>query len=144
MSVTALSLEHCKGQQGQGSWCQGDWTGEEQQRRQVRRLTYWYLASWKSITLAPGEGKGSPLQYSGLENSMDCSPLGRKESDMTERLSLTHSSRLPLSHLQTVPYPCPQPEDTKRHSTEQVHDNICRKLSAILTSKSLESAFLHL
>ena len=30
----------------------------------------------------PGEGKGYPLQYSGLENSMD-SPWGRKESDAT-------------------------------------------------------------
>ena len=30
-----------------------------------------------------GEGKGYPLQYSGLENSMD-SPWGRKESDTTE------------------------------------------------------------
>ena len=36
---------------------------------------------------SPGEGKGYPLQYSGLENSMDC-PWGRKESDLTERLSL--------------------------------------------------------
>ena len=36
----------------------------------------------------PGEGKGYPLQYSGLENSMDCSPWGCKEWDMTERLSL--------------------------------------------------------
>ena len=55
----------------------------------------------------PGEGKGYPLQFSGLENSMDCivqfssvaqwwptlwdpteSPWGRKESDTTERLSL--------------------------------------------------------
>ena len=34
----------------------------------------------------PGEGKGYPLQYSGLENSM-----GRKESDTTERLSLSSS-----------------------------------------------------
>ena len=32
---------------------------------------------------SPGEGKGYPLQYSGLENSMD-SPWGHKESDMTE------------------------------------------------------------
>jgi len=31
----------------------------------------------------PGEGKGYPLQYSGLENSMD-SPWGLKESDTTE------------------------------------------------------------
>ena len=25
---------------------------------------------------SPGEGKGYPLQYSGLENSMDCKALG--------------------------------------------------------------------
>ena len=37
---------------------------------------------------SPGEGKGYPLQYSGLENSMD-SPWGRKESDTTEPLSLS-------------------------------------------------------
>ena len=37
---------------------------------------------------SPGEGKGYLLQYSGLENSMDCSPWGCKESDMTEQLSL--------------------------------------------------------
>jgi len=36
----------------------------------------------------PGEGKGYPLQDSGLENSMD-SPWGCKEPDMTERLSLS-------------------------------------------------------
>ena len=46
---------------------------------------------------SPEEGKGYPLQYSGLQNSMDCivwpaefhglsSPWGHKESDMTERL----------------------------------------------------------
>ena len=32
---------------------------------------------------SPGEGKGYPLQYSGLENSMD-SPWGLKELDMSE------------------------------------------------------------
>ena len=37
---------------------------------------------------SPGEGKGHPLQYSGLENSMD-SPWGLKESDTTERLTHT-------------------------------------------------------
>ena len=35
-----------------------------------------------------GEGKGYPLQYSGLENSMDSS-WGRKDADTTERLSLS-------------------------------------------------------
>ena len=57
---------------------------------------------------SPGEGKGYPLQYSGLENTTDCvrgvcvCPWGRKVSDTTERLSLSlcvlrclhhHSSR---------------------------------------------------
>ena len=37
----------------------------------------------------PGERKGYPLQYSGLENSMDYSPWGQKMSDKTEQLSLS-------------------------------------------------------
>ena len=36
------------------------------------------------------ERKGYPPQYSGLENSWR-SPWGRKESDMTERLSLSQN-----------------------------------------------------
>ena len=32
----------------------------------------------------PGEGKGHPLQYSSLENSMDYIVHGVIESDMTE------------------------------------------------------------
>ena len=43
-----------------------------------------------------GEGDGYPFQYSCLENSMDrrlvgYSSLGHKESDTTERLTLTFS-----------------------------------------------------
>ena len=30
---------------------------------------------------SPGEGKGYPLQYSGLENSMDCISMGSKRAD---------------------------------------------------------------
>ena len=37
----------------------------------------------------PGGGKGYPIQYSDLENSMDCIVHGVAESDMTERLSLS-------------------------------------------------------
>ena len=37
------------------------------------------------------KGKATPLQYSGLENSMDCNPWGCKESDTTERLSCSLS-----------------------------------------------------
>ena len=36
---------------------------------------------------SPGEENGYLLQYPGLENSMDYSPWGHKESDMTELLS---------------------------------------------------------
>ena len=39
----------------------------------------------------PGEGKGYPLQYYSIENSMDYSPCGRKELDTTELLSLSRS-----------------------------------------------------
>ena len=39
---------------------------------------------------SPGEGKGYPLQYSDLKNSVD-SLWSRRESDRTERLSLTHN-----------------------------------------------------
>ena len=39
----------------------------------------------------PEEGNGYPLQYSGLEEFHGLySPWGRKESDTTERLSLSH------------------------------------------------------
>ena len=38
---------------------------------------------------SPGEGKGYPIQYSILENSMDCIVHGVAEWDMTEQLSLS-------------------------------------------------------
>ena len=38
------------------------------------------LGSVPGLERSPGEGKGYPLQYSGLENSMD-SPWGHKELD---------------------------------------------------------------
>ena len=37
---------------------------------------------------SPGKGNGYPLQYSGLENSMDCIVLGVAKLDTTEQLSL--------------------------------------------------------
>ena len=42
--------------------------------------------------LGRSPGEDPLLQYSGLENSMDYSPWGRKESDMTEQLSLSGNS----------------------------------------------------
>ena len=40
------------------------------------------LGSTPGLRRSPGEGKGYPLQYSGLENAMVCnSPWSHKESD---------------------------------------------------------------
>ena len=49
----------------------------------------------------PGLGRSSggnvyPLQYSGLENSMDCIVRGATESDTTEQLSHIASTLLPV------------------------------------------------
>ena len=49
------------------------------------------LGLYVTLLYSVGEGNGTPLQYSCLENPMDggawcCSPWGRCELDMTERL----------------------------------------------------------
>ena len=54
------------------------------------------LGSIPGLGRPPGGGPGNPLQYSCLENPhgqrslVGYSPWGRKESDMTERLSTAH------------------------------------------------------
>ena len=53
------------------------------------------VGDWGSIPglgRSPGEGNSYPLQYSGLENSMDCMVHGLAESDTTDRLSLHFTS----------------------------------------------------
>ena len=54
------------------------------------------LGSIPGLGRSPGEGNGYPPQYTGLEKSLDCivSPWGRKESDTTERLSLSLPSKI--------------------------------------------------
>ena len=42
------------------------------------------LSQIPRLRRSPGEGKGYPLEYSGLENSMDCIVHGVAQSDMTE------------------------------------------------------------
>ena len=42
---------------------------------------------------SPEGGNGNPLQYSGLENSVDCIVHGVAESDITERPSLNSKER---------------------------------------------------
>ena len=50
------------------------------------------LGSIPELGRSPGEGNDYPLQYSGLENSMDCIDHGVcKELDTTEQLSFSLS-----------------------------------------------------
>ena len=54
---------------------------------------------------SPGEGKGYPFQYSGLENSKNCIVLGIKEFDRTKWISLSFSgsNKGHLTHKRYVP-----------------------------------------
>ena len=47
------------------------------------------LGSIPGLGRSPGEGKGCPLQHSGLESSMDCTVHVFTESDPTEQFSLS-------------------------------------------------------
>ena len=51
------------------------------------------LGSVSGLGRSPGEGKGSPLQYSGLENSMDCVAHGvaKSQTRLSDFHSFTHS-----------------------------------------------------
>ena len=51
------------------------------------------LGSIPGLGRSPREGNGYPLQYSGLENSMDCIVHGVANSWMTERLSQLTSQK---------------------------------------------------
>ena len=67
-----------------------------------------------SLERSPGEGNGNPLQYCCLENPhgqrslADYSPWGCKESDTTERLTITPHSQF-HSGVEGVPSKIPPP-----------------------------------
>jgi len=79
---------------------------------------------------SPGEGKNYRLQYSGLENSMDCR-VHRVAKSRT-RLSYFHF-HLPEKrfHLQTTP-PQKQGKTASQYSTDQ-GQNVCMKLKVFKT-----------
>ena len=52
------------------------------------------VGSIPGLGRSPGEREGYPLQYSGLENSMDYTFHGVTESDTTERLPLSQHCSL--------------------------------------------------
>ena len=55
------------------------------------------LGSIPGLGRSPGEGKGYPLQYSGLENFMDCIVRGVAESDTTGQLHSHGSTHCHMS-----------------------------------------------
>ena len=75
------------------------------------------LGSIPGLGRSPGEGRVYSLQYSGLENSMDCMGWGRKELDITERLSLSQVSDQHYSNKNTNKcFPRAQQADVQLHS----------------------------
>src|SRR5574337_1671784 len=73
-----------------------------------------YLGSIPGLGRSPGEGKGYPFQYSGLENSMACIVHGvTKELDTTEQHSfslLPHASDTNKSESRPLPWRMRLPE----------------------------------
>ena len=66
------------------------------------------VGSIPGLGRSPRDRKGYPLQYSTLENSMDCiSPWGCKESDSSEQLLMAHSRMNQLHYSDEV--------ETKKH-----------------------------
>ena len=62
------------------------------------------LCSISGLGRSPGEGKGHPFQYSGVENSMDCIVHGVTKSRTQLRLSLSISCAQSLSIIQLFAY----------------------------------------
>ena len=94
------------------------------------------LGSVPGLGRFPGEGKGYPLQYSGLEKSMDCIVHGVAKSHTTEPLTHTHThtQRTLVENIFTIPDRrtanvfCLQPHCTLIHRHLRTH-----KLNPIFT-----------
>ena len=77
------------------------------------------LGSIPGLGRFPGEGKGYPPQYSGLENSMGSIVHGVTESDTTEQLSDTQNYRFSRHSLSLTPGALPNPEIEPRSPSLQ-------------------------
>ena len=97
------------------------------------------LGSVPWLERSPGEGKGYPLQYSGLENSMDCMVHGVADSHRLSNFNFHSSPPVPprrncsLSRTGTVPVAIPSAPLLLVHSARPV----CRhKWSPVLYTGS--------
>ena len=81
------------------------------------------LGSIPGLGRSPGEGKGYPLQYSGLENSMDCtvSRIPKKRKEVNEKghgICSQKKSKVKVKADQSCPTLC-DPMDYSVHGTLQ-------------------------
>ena len=60
----------------------------------------WVLGSIPGLERSPGEGKGYPLQYAGLENSLDC--IVRRVTKSQTRRSNFHFTSLSIIWLNEI------------------------------------------
>ena len=117
------------------------------------------LGSIPRLGRSPGEENGYPLQYSGLENSMECiSPSSHKDSDTSEWLSLSFQHKavlitlimLYVISLSSVAQSCPTLCDPMDCSTprfpvhhqflELAETHVCWVSDAIQPSRPLSSS----
>ena len=75
------------------------------------------LSSIPGLVRSPGEGKGYPLQYSGLENSMDYIVQGVAKSQTRLSYFHHHHSRLHIGQFSSVAQSRPTLCDPMNHST---------------------------
>ena len=92
------------------------------------------LESIPGLGRVPGGGKGFPLQYSGLENSMDCVVHGVTKSQT--RLSNFHFTSLHFIGLlsrfmQTIQYSFYNEEDTHNFHTYQPPPILTNRLGCL-------------
>ena len=91
------------------------------------------LSSTPGLGRSPREGNGYPLQYSGLENSMDSIVLGIAEPDTTERLSLSLSCVIGIPEREEID------TDTKQMS-EEIMPKIFTKIMKYTDPKCSENS----
>ena len=115
---------------------------------------------------SPGEGKGYPLQYSGLENSMDCSPPGFSVNGdspgkntrvgchaLLQGIFLTQGSNPGLPHCRRILYylghqgsqirPAKHPVNPQNHENKLFFKPLIFELFVTKTSRNDRNIFNH-
>ena len=96
-----------------------------------------HLGSIPGLERSPGEGKGYPLQYSGLEKSMDYTVHGvaNSQTRLSDFHSLTHSPRVRCLRIHAVIFPWLGTQS--QAGADPVIDSILLTLSLLLQPPKL-------